>query len=214
MGVAKLRLCNYRCFILEEIVSGRHPEDLMIRCRDGDVLLHKPLIALLTSSPLYKAIKQNTQDETIQIIVPSVSILHAQYLVQILYTGQVSGLTEEDVVEVKSLANLFKLKSAFSLSVTDEKSEKDNTALSKATTTPTELQIEMIERKRKDKPVMHIDGVEADDSSGIRRSKRPRVKTKMLDGYETKSLQRKSEIEIPAGMYVLDYSIVKVRGSL
>ena len=153
MALAKIKLANFGHFLVEELKSGGScAKDLIIRCKDGDVLLHKVLVASLSTS-LFKILKQNSEDEVIQVILPDASKFHASMLVQILYTGEASGIKKEDVDEIKSLANLLKFKSAsFSLSV--------NTEESKSVSYRMDLQIEMIERKRKEKPSVVIPNVD------------------------------------------------------
>ena len=196
MALAKLKLATFGHFLVEELKSGGScAKDLIIRCKDGDVLLHKVLVASLSTS-LFKILKQNSEDEVIQVILPDASKFHASMLVQILYTGEASGIKKEDVDEIKSLANLLKFKSAsFSLSV--------NTEESKSVSYRMDLQIEMIERKRKEKPSVVIPNVETAD---VRRSRRPKFKAKKLDGFETKILRAKSEqTTIHKGMYILKF---------
>ena len=199
MALAKLKLATFGHFLVEELKSGGScAKDLIIRCKDGDVLLHKVLVASLSKS-LFKILKQNSEDEVIQVILPDTSKFHASMLVQILYTGEASGIKKEDVDEIKSLANLLKFKSAsFSLSV--------NTEESKSVSYRMDLQIEMIERKRKEKPSVVIPNVDDVETANVRRSRRPKFKAKKLDGFETKILRAKSEqTTIHKGMYILKF---------
>ena len=202
MALAKLKLANFGHFLVEELKSGGScAKDLIIRCKDGDVLLHKILVASLSTS-LFKTLKQNCQDEVVQLILPDASKAHACMLVDILYSGQASGIKKEDVDEIQALANLLKFKSAsFSLSVSTEEC--------KSSSYPMDLQIEMIERKRKEKPspsvvIPNDDNVV--DTANVRRSRRPRIKAKKLDGFETKTLHgaKSEQTTIHTGMYILN----------
>ena len=61
MALAKLKLATFGHFLVEELKSGGScAKDLIIRCKDGDVLLHKVLVASLSKS-LFKILKQNSE---------------------------------------------------------------------------------------------------------------------------------------------------------
>lgn len=154
------------------------PTDMVIRCCDGDVTLHKVVLAArLNSVPLLKTLKQNLEDDVIWVILPDVHKANVDHLIQLLYGNKLEGLVEKDINELNSVSNLLKI-SSLSLRVV----EKDE-----ATVDPKpRLKIEKIEKveKKKAKAPVSAQSEEEDDGS-VRRSKRAKLKNKTLDDFET-----------------------------
>lgn len=177
MPSAKLSVSNHGHFLVQELENSSFPKDLRIVCLDGNVDMHKVLLApMLVSSALLKAIKQNNEDDVIQILLPDTTKCLVERLAQLLYTGCTASFRgEQDIGDLKSLSNILNI-DKLSLSVQRTNvDEKDNT--------PGDLQIEIIERKKLPRRPIAI----APEDAGIRRSKRPRFKAKKLEDFETKS---------------------------
>ena len=158
-------------------------------CLDGDFMLHKIVFCAVASTTLLKAMKQNKEDDVIQILVPDAPRSQVEKLVQLLYTGQASCRSEEELNDLKSLSNLLKV-STLSISLHQNVGEIENQ--------PGELQVEVIERKKIAKPP----AVTAPDDVGVRRSNRPKFKAKRLQDFETKVPFLKGD-EHPKGTYNL-----------
>ena len=175
MPTAKLRVTNHGSFLAEELENCAIPKDLRIVCADGDVRLHKIVFCAVASPTLLKVIKQNKEDDVIQILVPDASTCQVERLAHLLYTGQANCNGEEDFEDLKSLFHVLKV-NTLSISLHENVDKIDEIENQPAG----ELQIEVIERKRITKPPIVIDDV------GIRRSKRPKIKAKRLEDFETK----------------------------
>lgn len=155
--------------------------DMVIRCCDGDVHLHKVVLAArLNSIPLLKTMKQNVEDDVMLMMLPDTQKSSVDHLIQLLYGNKVDGLVEKDINELNSVSNLLRI-SSLSLRVV-EKDESSESPKSK-------LRIEKILKVEKKKakvsrppPASQSDD---EDDSSVRRSKRAKVKNKTLDDFET-----------------------------
>lgn len=178
---AKLKLANHGHFLAEYLRQSRKfiQTDLVIRCSDGDVKMHKIVLAARTvSTSLIKTLKGNVDDETIYVLIPEAKKKSVENLVQLLYTAKVDHLSEDDIKDLNAVSNLLKLDS-LSLSVVE-----GNPIEGTSSTSEGQLSIELIEKKRPIKAVKEIPP-EDEDSNSIRRSKRSKIKNKLLSAYET-----------------------------
>ena len=181
MAPTKVKLSSHGKFLIEHLKNGSKTlnTDLMIRCQDGDVGLHRVIIgATTTSLPFMRCLKSNVEDDELIIIMPEVRRVYVEHIRNLLYTGQTETISQNEIEELNAVINLLKIRNLpFSLVEGTEVIADNETESSRLT-------IEVIEPTRK-RPLKVQQPIIEEDPSLIRRSKRPKVKNKNLSDFET-----------------------------
>ena len=150
------------------------PTDLEILCSDGKLKCHKVIfVSQCKNQSLVKALASNPE-ETAQIVLPDVSSVLLQEIIQLLYTGKLNSQVE--INEIDNLTRILQLKK-FNLTPDDDEIQD---------TSEFKLEVREIEKKKRVKASKTDVEIREDQvSEGPRRSKRPKLKTKHLKDFET-----------------------------
>ena len=113
MAPTKVKLSSHGKFLIEHLKNGSKNlnTDLMIRCQDGDVSLHRVIIgATTTSLPFMRCLKSNVEDNELMIIMPEVRRVYVEHIRNLLYTGQTETISQNEIEELKAVINLLKIR--------------------------------------------------------------------------------------------------------
>ena len=181
MPSTKIKISSYGSFLIQHLKNGSKnlKTDLVIRCDDGDIHLHKVIIGAGTvSSAFLRSLKSNVEDDVLVIIMPEVRRKIVEHLRNLLYTGQTETIPQIEIEELNVVLDLLKISSLALNLVESTNVVAENEAES------SRLTMEIIEQPRKRPLKVHQPTIE-EDSSLVRRSKRPKVKNKNLNDFET-----------------------------
>ena len=120
----------------------------------------------------------NGEDDELIIIMPEVRRFYVEHIRNLLYTGQTEMISQKDIEELNKVLDLLKF-SSLALSLVE-----GTNVVADNETENSKLTMEIIEPPRK-RPLKVYQPTIEEDSSLIRRSKRPKVKNKNLNDFET-----------------------------
>jgi hypothetical protein len=189
--VTKLKLSNYGVILAENVSETLTSlkSDLMLDCFDGQVGLHRVILAphLSSFSGLLKALKSNHMecgaDETVHILLPDVSKNQAENLVKLLYSGSTDPISKCKIEELQNLTQLLKMNALPVSTVISSDKNLESFPRPELTAVVQVVQPKKQQRAAQIQP-LNVEN-EAEISSIVRRSKRPKIKNKRLDDFET-----------------------------
>lgn len=181
-GTAKLKASNHGQHLADYLKHSLESvaTDLVIKCSDGAVNLHKVVLAARLVSPAFiRSLKANVEDDVVQILIPEATKASLEHLVQLLYFSRTEPLVQEDVKGLNEISDLLKI-SSLSLNV-----EEDPEFIPEEFKEPpcNQVSVQIVERKKATRKLPA--SILQEDPNSIRRSKRAKVKTKKLDDFET-----------------------------